>query len=350
MDDCFKNLDDVEARGRVVSGVNESGILEFRVFKKNDPRLTTIPKKLCFSDKGLTSCGKMLDPSEFYLKKRKDGSESLSDVCRSCKVDRKLEKTLLRSNSNHDNQDDVFSKKIAGYRRYAVERGFAWKLTDIECIMLFQQNCVYCNAKPGVEGNCINRKTTEIKAYIIENSVTACSICNFVKLDHSVEKYVKICKTIASYKGLIEEKISYPEVFADSKSKKAYKVRDGQSVHLFSHFVKQQYANNTNRIMVVDKPTFEVLLLGDCYYCGKKNDPPKHYNGIDRIDNKNRKYELNNTVTCCKTCNTLKWSMEVNDFLKHVKKVAEFYDFENPNIHPPKTWATTGTKDNPISI
>lgn len=157
----------------------------------------------------------------------------------------------------------------------------------------------------------------------MDNSVTACSICNFMKLNHDVEKYVKICKTIASHRGLISEKVSYPECFSDSKTRKNYR----------------DYANNTRRVMVLEKPVFEVLLLNDCFYCGKKNNPPEHYNGIDRIDSNNRNYEKGNVVACCKTCNTLKWTLGQHQFLEHVKNVAIYYDFEDESKHPPTTWA-----------
>ena len=32
-----------------------------------------------------------------------------------------------------------------------------------------------------------------------------------------------------------------------------------------------------------------------CRYCGKESDPPRHYNGLDRIDNECRVY---NEETC----------------------------------------------------
>lgn len=58
---------------------------------------------------------------------------------------------------------------------------------------------------------------------------------------------------------------------------------------------------------------FERLLFRTCHYCGappsntwqRPKLPAVKYNGLDRQDNA-RGYELDNCVTCCRTCNELK--------------------------------------------
>ena len=64
----------------------------------------------------------------------------------------------------------------------------------------------------------------------------------------------------------------------------------------------------------LSKTDFERLTKGNCAYCGK---PPRMcvrnpngngdyvYNGVDRIDNK-AGYAVENTVSCCDTCNKAK--------------------------------------------
>ena len=49
---------------------------------------------------------------------------------------------------------------------------------------------------------------------------------------------------------------------------------------------------------------------------------PITYNGIDRIDN-NIGYIMDNSITCCETCNRMKRSHEYDFFLDHVKKICE---------------------------
>jgi hypothetical protein len=106
-----------------------------------------------------------------------------------------------------------------------------------------------------------------------------------------------------------------------------------------------RYAQGTNRIMGMEKATFDTLLLQDCFYCGKKNNPPLHFNGVDRIDSTNRSYELSNVVSCCKTCNSLKWSFAREVFLQHVRRVALFFDLNLPPL--PRI---PGDRHNPIVL
>lgn len=78
-----------------------------------------------------------------------------------------------------------------------------------------------------------------------------------------------------------------------------------------------------------------------CFYCGlshsntmfdrcnyyKKNiETSSHkveYNGIDRLDSK-QGYTKNNTVSCCKYCNTAKNTMSIVDFLVFIKRIYDY--------------------------
>jgi hypothetical protein len=86
------------------------------------------------------------------------------------------------------------------------------------------------------------------------------------------------------------------------------------------------------------KDEFKSFLDKDCYYCDSKPSNvyqiknsktgevragvPITYNGIDRVDN-NLGYTMDNSITCCETCNRMKRSHEYNFFLDHVKKICE---------------------------
>ena len=67
---------------------------------------------------------------------------------------------------------------------------------------------------------------------------------------------------------------------------------------------------------------------GDCFYCGVK--PMQHfkaacalkgyiYNGLDRLDN-SKGYCMSNVVSCCKTCNKAKWTMDKDPFIAWIKR------------------------------
>lgn len=86
----------------------------------------------------------------------------------------------------------------------------------------------------------------------------------------------------------------------------------------------------------LDINQFKNFLHKNCFYCG---DEPKSvyrilnsktkevragipiiYNGIDRINNLIG-YTIDNSITCCETCNRMKTSHDYDFFLNHIKKI-----------------------------
>ena len=81
---------------------------------------------------------------------------------------------------------------------------------------------------------------------------------------------------------------------------------------------------------------FKTFLDKNCFYCDEvpssvyeiRNSQtgriraglPLTYNGIDRMDN-NIGYTMDNSVTCCITCNRMKMALGYQDFLNHVEKI-----------------------------
>lgn len=55
-----------------------------------------------------------------------------------------------------------------------------------------------------------------------------------------------------------------------------------------------------------------------CHYCGKEVRPIS----LDRVDN-DRGYEMDNIVSCCYACNSLKHVFDEEFFLDHVKRIYE---------------------------
>jgi hypothetical protein len=73
---------------------------------------------------------------------------------------------------------------------------------------------------------------------------------------------------------------------------------------------------------------FTKITQKDCHYCGAKpNNKTEQkgyfgnyiYNGIDRVDN-NRGYTLENSVPCCKRCNTAKNNSTIQEYQDWIKK------------------------------
>ncbi|KKL92938.1 hypothetical protein LCGC14_1879680 [marine sediment metagenome] len=64
---------------------------------------------------------------------------------------------------------------------------------------------------------------------------------------------------------------------------------------------------------------FQEIVTSWCYYCGE--DPPV---GVDRFDNAFG-YRYDNVVPCCANCNYMKRHRTTDDFIAHVKRIAELW-------------------------
>ena len=99
------------------------------------------------------------------------------------------------------------------------------------------------------------------------------------------------------------------------------------------HAVWNDYVQQSRRrgwVWELTKEEAKSLFVQPCYYCGDvpaavKTIPNGRgsftFNGIDRFDNA-LGYVYSNCVACCKTCNYMKRTMSVKDFLVHIRKIA----------------------------
>jgi hypothetical protein len=78
---------------------------------------------------------------------------------------------------------------------------------------------------------------------------------------------------------------------------------------------------------------FNVLIVGDCFYCGGaprlrggvryRGRKPGAMNGIDRRDS-DKGYTASNCVSCCSVCNTMKMDSSQYTFLAQVEKIYNY--------------------------
>lgn len=210
------------------------------------------------------------------------------------------------------------------YARYAAAReGYTFELMDTDAALCLRP-CLLC----GAEGrNGLARLEPDCYAYRRDNVIPACGRCAMMKFNHSWSVFLRVCHTVATHRGLAALG-RYPDCFAPSPTRKTWAA----------------YASLPNRVMAMDEPTFAALVLGDCYYCGKPNSRG-HHNGVDRLDSRNRRYDLANTVPCCRTCNSAKWTLSCDAFLRHVAAVA----LHHPLLDGPPCLAA-GTADDPLVV
>ena len=96
------------------------------------------------------------------------------------------------------------------YKMGAFNRGLTWELTDDEFKQIISQPCYYCgelphpiqslrrytHVKDELYVNGIDRLNSD-DGYTISNSVPCCSMCNKMKLDFSLDKFILQVKKIA---------------------------------------------------------------------------------------------------------------------------------------------------------
>ena len=106
----------------------------------------------------------------------------------------------------------------------------------------------------------------------------------------------------------------------------------------------KQQASRRHLLIAIDYDTFAETTAKECFYCGRFSDgagtdcedatqsgcldalDPKatarcHFTGIDRMDNAVG-YETQNIVPCCKSCNYMKGTQSLDEFLRGVNATA----------------------------
>jgi hypothetical protein len=101
-------------------------------------------------------------------------------------------------------------------------------------------------------------------------------------------------------------------------------------------------AKNRNIGNYLSKGEYVSIASNSCHYCGhidirknKQTGATLKMNGIDRKNNESY-YKLENSIPCCRSCNTMKMSTSYNKFIKNIRIVAKYT--ENIKIdQEPKT-------------
>lgn len=84
-------------------------------------------------------------------------------------------------------------------RRSAKVRGYEWTLNQETFNRLLLADCSYCGVAPNPV-NGIDRRDNSL-GYTTENSVSACSDCNYAKRKMSAHDFLSWASRVASYKG-----------------------------------------------------------------------------------------------------------------------------------------------------
>jgi hypothetical protein len=111
---------------------------------------------------------------------------------------------------------------------------------------------------------------------------------------------------------------------------------DGEASFNLLYAVYRWQAEKRNLTFELSKDDFKRLTKGNCFYCGKEPKQihfgsscktPYTYNGVDRQDNQ-LGYLVSNSVSCCKTCNDMKRTRTVKEFLNACESVTIHMNFK----------------------
>lgn len=195
--------------------------------------------------------------------------------------------------------------------RSANSKRFPFELTLEQATIFYKGKCVYCGDKY-IEGERlmgIDRKVNTI-GYIMSNCVSACTQCNYIKWNLSVDVFTKRCLHILQVQAGLPNTQRYDEVFSN---------------HFASEYaIVCNRAKKKNIAITLSEAHVNILSTLPCYIC-KKPNTYNHINGIDRIDN-TKGYTVKNCIPCCGNCNYMKRNYSL---FKFVMKIYQCYCYQN---------------------
>lgn len=174
-------------------------------------------------------------------------------------------------------------------------RGLECSVNRDEIMNISSMPCFYCGTKMsgGVD------RVDSTKQYTIDNIVSCCSTCNYMKGTLSQTQFIQSCQDVIQFNDL---QLYSLQTWKKSTVKRGYKNWKDYSARHEVAICEDEYTG---------------LLRSDCVYCGLKAA-----NGIDRVDNA-KGYITGNCAACCGTCNKLKWTQSTLVFFEKVKTIYE---------------------------
>lgn len=210
---------------------------------------------------------------------------------------------------NNENKKKSLTIQYSTYKTSANSKNLVFEITFDEYTEIVKQKCYYCGDMHERGFNGIDRFDSE-KGYILDNCVSCCQMCNYIKGSLHGDVFIKRIEHILSYNNLIEDKKYYPELFDDTKT----------IVPITKYFSR---AMDKDIVFELSKEQFNNLVMGDCYLCGKKTND-NHRNGIDRFYN-NIGYTVENSRTCCGQCNYMKRNYSYAEIINKYKKICKIH-------------------------
>ena len=214
-------------------------------------------------------------------------------------------------------------QRLRAYQRIAEQQRVPFTISDAAATRLMMEPCCMCGAPPPTEGNGLTRlrvwpahcarpdRGGFMGPFDPANLAPACSVCNQAKTHRRVRSLVEAACHIATHRGGAGDFGRFPLRFRNNISKRS------RSAYIAASSTHTKTHSLTNE-------AFNMITARPCRYCGKESDPPRHYNGLDRIDNECRVYNEETCDSCCGDCNFMKGKHPEDFFIAHCVKIARF--------------------------
>ena len=252
--------------------------------------------------KACTTCCKMLSIDYFT---HDSDNETITKTCKQCRDSNKIQND--KRDKDHRNAVTRGSTKSQyySYAKNAPVRNLSFELSYEQYESIVKQPCYYCETlqERGING--IDRKDNDI-GYILDNCVSCCQLCNYMKHNLHIDVFFKRIEHILTYHQKINGSL-YPDCFAN---------------HLSVSFISyKNAASNRRLVFLLSSDEFDNFIKDDCYICGK-SPTEFHKNGLDRYNN-DIGYLVNNVKACCGDCNIMKRIYSFDDMLCVFMKIYE---------------------------
>ena len=209
-------------------------------------------------------------------------------TCLCCRQQNKIQDEKRDKEHRNATVRNNLKPQYTSYIKGAGERNLEFHISYERYIELVKLPCHYCGIIETRGFNGIDRTNSSI-GYTIENCVSCCQMCNYMKGSLSLSVFIKRVEHILTIQKRRTGKL-YPECFASHKKTP------------FQQYYRK--AINTGMEFSITKDEYNTITASICYICGKQNDETNE-NGVDRLDS-NRGYTIDNIKSCCAECNCMK--------------------------------------------
>ena len=254
----------------------------------------------------------------------KKASEQQDEALFCSRCRRSMEKKVADRTGSGGGQSRVLPQiaRLRQYQRLAADQHVPFAIGEAAATALMREACVACGTTAPTEGHGLTRMRVWPEGlarparggfmgpFHTANLAPACGTCNLMKGFRSVRGYVEACRHIATHRSQFDYG-RYPHRFRNNTSRRCRSAYiSASSTHSKTHALSNE--------------AFARLVARPCRYCGKASDPPRHHNGLDRLDSSVRVYTEESCDSCCGDCNVMKYTWSEEVFLAHCVKVAQF--------------------------